>query len=86
MTLTLFHEMPHNWVATESDRRWNLRSGSLADGAIHAYLVSARAPEGATAIDLVPERIELMPDQWDGDEALSIPAAELREFMEWPPS
>jgi hypothetical protein len=84
MTLVLFHEMPEGWTAPEDDRCWNLRSGSLADGTVHAYLVSARCPAGTAAADLVPDSVDLLPDEWEGDEALTIPAAELREFMEWP--
>lgn len=84
MSVTISHEMPLDRVVEEDNRHWYLRTAWLNDGAILVSVRSERAPAGTAAADMKPEAIELTPDEWEGDESLSISVSDLRALMAWP--
>lgn len=79
--MKILDEMPDR--LTERDGRWYLRH-AVTDGGHHVFVVSERAPEGSRSYDLRPLQLEIMPDDWLGDEfVLSI--SDIKELIAWPP-
>lgn len=77
------NDMPRDRV-TDKDGSWYLRQGYLDDNEeVYITVVSAKAPAGTLASDLVPEMIEIS-DSAPSHDPLELPVETLRELMQWP--